>query len=493
MREEEKEEAAAAHVEDPTMAGAEKTIEGNRGEDEGPLPPFARPLKTRPTSWDPSNVEVALNVTLDACFVPTSSGTSGSAAEVVPGYGPKGCRVALSHVVALDGVVDEGMRRGLFERVTAPGWDDASPTPPTYRWERRTADLYDDDGGTGEATISASGGDGDGDGDGTHDHSPAPPPPPTWGLTDSAMRDLEDDAAVSDWAFLELHARLCELYPEYVISHMPAESLRAPPPKPKRCGDDGDGDVGDDGNESSRRGPPLREHHHRCDSFVANAAVHGDGFRWHVDADPSCFPGDCPWTAVHGDYFNGEPGKPLFVSALVYLNDKWPSSWDAETLFLDKTSGVGVLVRPRPGRLILMDQDVTHRVSPPSSGARRPRYSLVWKLVFFPKKKMKMKKKKIDQTTSTGGGGDDERGRRGDGGNETDTETETETARGEEGLRIARPEWGVPSPIGSAAKLAGIMAAMRRFGDLSNIHKEGEGGEEDIHRSKKQKMAFQRE
>ena len=41
-------------------------------------------------------------------------------------------------------------------------------------------------------------------------------------------------------------------------------------------GADDDDDAGDDdGEEGERR-------RHRCDAFVANAAVHGDGFRWHV-------------------------------------------------------------------------------------------------------------------------------------------------------------------------------------------------------------------
>ncbi len=43
---------------------------------------------------------------------------------------------------------------------------------------------------------------------------------------------------------------------------------------------------------------------------------------------------------------------------------------------------VGVMVRPKRGRAVLMDQDVLHRVSAPSASAEgRPRYSLVWKLV----------------------------------------------------------------------------------------------------------------
>ena len=42
-------------------------------------------------------------------------------------------------------------------------------------------------------------------------------------------------------------------------------------------------------------------------------------------------------------------------------------------------------MQPRPGRAVLMHQDVLHRVSTPSMLARRPRYSLVWKLLFVPR------------------------------------------------------------------------------------------------------------
>ena len=114
------------------------------------------------------------------------------------------------------------------------------------------------------------------------------------------------------------------------------------------------------------------------------------------------------WLAAHGDYSNGDAGKPLLVSLLVYLDPEWRPEWDAETLFLSGEPGVGVLVQPRPGRAILMHQDILHRVSMPSLLARRPRYSLVWKLVLVPK----------------AGGGARER----------------ET--------ICRPEWGAPARIG---------------------------------------------
>ena len=35
--------------------------------------------------------------------------------------------------------------------------------------------------------------------------------------------------------------------------------------------------------------------------------------------------------------------------------------YNAETLFLDTATDTGVVVRPKPGRAVLMDQDVLHR------------------------------------------------------------------------------------------------------------------------------------
>lgn len=81
-----------------------------------------------------------------------------------------------------------------------------------------------------------------------------------------------------------------------------------------------------------------------------------------------------------------EPGYPLLVSLLLYLVDEgWERDWHAETLFLDTQTEVGVFVRPKKYRAVLMDQDVMHRVVQPSSLAKQPRYSVVWKLAFLPK------------------------------------------------------------------------------------------------------------
>jgi hypothetical protein len=103
-----------------------------------------------------------------------------------------------------------------------------------------------------------------------------------------------------------------------------------------------------------------------CTPYLANAAVAGDAFAWHVDADPATFPTPSPWTAAWGTYTNRDPGKPLLFSLLLYLDGEWRREWQAETLLLDSGSGTGVVVVPRPGRALLLDQDVVHRLVAPA-------------------------------------------------------------------------------------------------------------------------------
>ncbi|KAL0048203.1 hypothetical protein WJX82_009835 [Trebouxia sp. C0006] len=81
--------------------------------------------------------------------------------------------------------------------------------------------------------------------------------------------------------------------------------------------------------------------------------------------DSPAFPSS-PWVDAFGHYCNGEPGRPLLVSLLLYLDTKWPRQWDAETLFLDDDTDIGIVVRPKCFRAVLMDQDILHRVSTPS-------------------------------------------------------------------------------------------------------------------------------
>ena len=144
-----------------------------------------------------------------------------------------------------------------------------------------------------------------------------------------------------------MHARLAALYPEYDIAHMPADAIQgfprahgssralaedagrdAPAPGSAAAGAAEPGEaprpgapsdlgavadcealaaevVGPAGsanleNPKARAGadgaaaaprPSVR-----CAAFVGNAAVAGDAFAYHVDADPAAFP-DSPWRA----------------------------------------------------------------------------------------------------------------------------------------------------------------------------------------------------
>ena len=73
------------------------------------------------------------------------------------------------------------------------------------------------------------------------------------------------------------------------------------------------------------------------------------------------------------------------MSALVYLNPAWEAEWGAPTRFLDCGSGDVLEVPVAPGRVVLLDMDVSHSVTAPTAAAgERARYSLVCKLVLLP-------------------------------------------------------------------------------------------------------------
>jgi hypothetical protein len=188
------------------------------------------------------------------------------------------------------------------------------------------------------------------------DHSRGPPPdkwekrlvdtdgaPPSWGLKEGVMAEMAEEMPP---CIEQLLARIQRLYPEATMTLMPASVF---------------------GSSVS----PI----------VGNAPMNGEEYQWHIDADPSLLP-KSPWRDYWSTYTNREPKKPLFVTLLVYLNPEWASEWHAETIFLDPPSGTGVFVSPRPGRVVLMDQDITHRISAPSIASEGlPRYSFVVKLV----------------------------------------------------------------------------------------------------------------
>lgn len=318
-------------------------------------------VATHPTAWDPASATVSMNLRMDGCIVPSEA---------------EGGRLSYSHIVVLDDFLDDAPRRQLRDFLTAADAlsngtakgqpDKNSPADssgfdpivlPMDRWERKTADMA---GGAA-----------------------------TWGVKHHALQAL---ASGQPPAVVEVQSRLQKLYPEYAIAHMPSTAIQ--------------------GAAAEAAGAD-------CTAFLANAAVQGDHFQYHVDADPTSFPPG-PWTETFGDYFNGEPGRPLLVSLLLYLNDEWERDWAADTLFLDAATDTGAFVRPRAGRAVLMHQDALHRVSAPSAAAEgRPRLSLVWKLAFLSK-------------------------------------------HSGEACSLGRPEWGPPTSFGSAAKLDAVKRQLAR-------------------------------
>jgi probable phosphoglycerate mutase len=81
-----------------------------------------------------------------------------------------------------------------------------------------------------------------------------------------------------------------------------------------------------------------------------------------------------------------------------------------------------------------MDQDVTHRINRPSSAAPGPRYSLVWKMLWLPKKPPGSQPRRRRSTSSRGGGRSGAAG-----------------AGSEQQPGLARADWGEPQRVGSAS------------------------------------------
>ncbi|KAG2451787.1 hypothetical protein HYH02_003565 [Chlamydomonas schloesseri] len=280
-----------------------------------------------------------------------------------------------AHVAVLDGLVTEAERAELLAWLTAPGHNHAGP-PPEDKWEMACVDRVGDNA--------------------------------TWGLRPEVLAALRDDPPPP---VVALQSRLAALYPEYTLCHMPAQQISDAP-------------GGDDDTDTT------------LSCFVGNAVMHGDPCAWHVDADPTTVPPYSPWVHNFGYYHNRELGRPLFVTVLIYLNDTWPEDNHAETLFLDPETQLGLFVRPAPGRVVLMEQDMPHRISAPSRVAPGPRYSLVWKQVWVPRE-------------GQGQG-------QGQGGPRDPACADQERAAGFQSL--CRPEWGEPVRIGSANRNAGIRA-----------------------------------
>jgi len=229
------------------------------------------------------------------------------------------------NLVVLDNFFGEQERQEILTILTGQPTEGTTGEPPETHWERSTSDGKD--------------------------------LPVTYGPKGPILDKLCNGEIR---AVREIWSRVSKLYPEYTVCLQPHNEYFIDPnqPTPKYV----------------------------CWPAVGNAPVSGDNFRYHYDGDPASYPINSAWNRQFGSYVNHEKGKPLMASLLIYLCRHWRRDLLGETLFLDDATATGLFVRPKGYRAVLMDQDVLHRISAPSREAPAPRYSVVWKLVFLPKK-----------------------------------------------------------------------------------------------------------
>ena len=252
-----------------------------------PLP--MRYLRGRDTTWQAADAKPTLNVRLDGRIVQSAA---------------SGARIAYSHIVVLDDFIDETTRAELLAFLTAPAAGSpgsasakaasASDTLqaaagegvagdaaglPGDRWERQTADQAGLAATWGVKVQQALAPEFDphqchellyincsGPVRSTHAQM--------FVLQEHVLRQLASGELP---AVQEVHARLLRLYDDVDIAHMPSNLIQGQPPQrapstsaAALAADDGDGERLAD-----------------CDQFVANAAMSGDTFAWHIDADPA--------------------------------------------------------------------------------------------------------------------------------------------------------------------------------------------------------------
>jgi SM-20-related protein len=68
------------------------------------------------------------------------------------------------------------------------------------------------------------------------------------------------------------------------------------------------------------------------------------------------------------------------VTSLYYANPVWEEHWQGETVFYDAGEPVHTVV-PKPGRLVVFDADILHRVGAPSRECYAPRITVAFKFV----------------------------------------------------------------------------------------------------------------
>ncbi|KAL7489375.1 hypothetical protein ACHAW6_014969 [Cyclotella cf. meneghiniana] len=276
------------------------------------------------------SLETSLVETGDSTFLPSTHYEIDGAFVQSSIDSPTDTHFDTSSIIVFDNLVDPDLRKRLLNVVKGypeeanDEWDEVDFGPDPNRWERGgLMDVVDENGA--ESTY-----------DGT-----------CWGLTDDAVMDI---CFHHHPAIAEFESKLSQLFSDFVVSRLPEAVF---------------GDC--------------------ISPLTANAPTHGDTFEYHIDADPLQVPPSL-WADVFGRYPNRSRGKPRFVSCLLYLNECWDADWGAPTRFLDPPTQQTIDVIPRPGRCVIMDQDISHTVVAPNVEAgKRPRYSLVWKLILHPK------------------------------------------------------------------------------------------------------------
>lgn len=300
-------------------------------------------IQTHSSEWSPDNIAVALNARLDARLVPCTT--------------PKeGMRLSYSHVVVLDNFIGEEEREQLLSMLTKPDWDH-SQGPPTDKWERETADGagLPKTWGLGQQVLSdlaacqlpamkevhtrlaklypdyqivhmpseliqpahqaAQTCDSQPDSAQTDGAEGAPTDKASkkgacQGIAHKALR--QTSSAQSDESKAHMHTcSRCSTADQGRHSpapqpHHDTTGLHTPCRAPQNT-DDRDAppasqEVNND-DDASEDGQKVE-----CNQFVGNAAVYGDCYTWHVDADPAAFP-PSPWVHTFGTYCNGEPGE----------------------------------------------------------------------------------------------------------------------------------------------------------------------------------------
>lgn len=347
-------------------------------------------------NWTPERAMLAARVLLDGAPRATAAPASASVADASsdPAWD-------VSEVAVWDDVVDEPLRAALLallqqpvaaEAAEAAGSVAAEPSgaegaeacgPNPALWTRQLVDRNDDSEGMlpswtlrPEVVLSLC----------------PPPIAPQAAWQQLAQPPLRPGEVAAEAprarpaAIAEFEARLSALLAHCDVCFAPPPFAALPVSGGSDKGEDEEDDDAWEGQGEGGGSVDLDGSLTGSTPIVANAPQCGERFEWHIDGDPMQA-APSPWTDLHARYPNRSPRKPRLVSALLYLNGRWDAKeWGAPTKFRDPPSGAEVWVQPKPGRLVLLDQDVVHSVSAPeqAAGPERARYSLVWKLALYP-------------------------------------------------------------------------------------------------------------